>query len=131
MEAAGSSPATPTILRQAQDWSQVFKHTCTIKSFLCLVNLEMFFVYILNCEDKSYYVGYTDNLSRRLHQHRNKENTYTKKFTKIDLVYYEEYNKKQDAKDREIQLKGWTKEKKKVLIDGNINKLKKLSNTKS
>ncbi|MDA1337970.1 MAG: GIY-YIG nuclease family protein [bacterium] len=91
----------------------------------------MFFVYILNCENKLYYVGYTDNLSRRLDQHRNKENIYTKKFVRVDLVYSEEYNKKQDAKDREIQLKSWTKEKKKALIDGNINKLKKLSKAKS
>jgi putative endonuclease len=53
----------------------------------------MFFVYILNCENKLYYVGYTDNLSRRLRQHRNKENIYTKKFTKVDLVYSEELTK--------------------------------------
>lgn len=87
----------------------------------------MYFVYILFCDRKTYYVGYTDNLRRRLDQHKQKESTYTKKFTDITLVYFEQHEKSIVAKSREKQIKKWSIAKKKALIEGDIDNLKKLS----
>ncbi|MFH0912176.1 MAG: GIY-YIG nuclease family protein [Patescibacteria group bacterium] len=50
------------------------------------------FVYILLCDQKTFYVGSTDNLERRLYQHQAKQSFYTKKFSDIKLVYQEMLN---------------------------------------
>ena len=52
---------------------------------------------------------------------------YYKQFKKIELVYYEKFNKRYQAKKREAQLKKWGVAKKKALITGNLELLKKLS----
>jgi len=85
------------------------------------------FVYILFCDQKTFYVGITDNLERRLLQHKRKESFFTKKFSEIELVYRESYNTRKVAELREQQLKRWSVAKKKALIDGNKELLKKLS----
>jgi len=85
------------------------------------------FVYILFCDNRKYYVGMTDNIERRLAQHRAGQSFYTKQFEDINLVYFECHTKKGDAEKRELQLKGWSIAKKKALIGGNIKELKKLS----
>ena len=87
----------------------------------------MWILYILFCDQKTFYVGITDNLQRRLTQHKNKESFYTKKFSDLVLVYSEKFNKRSGAEKREKQLKGWTVAKKKALIDGNKELLIKLS----
>ena len=87
----------------------------------------MYFVYILFCDRKTYYVGYAGNLKRRLDQHKQKESIYTKKFSDITLVYFERYEKPKVAKSREKQIKKWSIAKKKALIEGDIDNLKKLS----
>ena len=77
------------------------------------------FVYILFCDQKKYYVGFTDNLKRRIKEHKEKESQFTRKFSDLSLVYYEEFNNRNVAVDREKQLKGWSKAKKEALIEGN------------
>lgn len=89
----------------------------------------MYTVYILECDKAFFYVGMTKNMSHRLTQHRRKENNYTRRFQKIDLVFTEEYEFRKDAEFRELQIKKWTKEKKKALITGDIKKLINLSNS--
>jgi len=49
----------------------------------------VWFVYILLCDNRKFYVGLTDNLDRRLEQHRKKQSFYTRQFSIIDLVYNE------------------------------------------
>ena len=57
----------------------------------------MFYVYVIrNNRDKITYIGYTNNLERRLREHKNK---------KPDLIYYEAYKNELDARDRERKLK--------------------------
>lgn len=87
-----------------------------------------YFLYILLCNQKTYYVGITDNLERRLNEHKNKKSFYTKQFSDIKMVYSEKFNNKIIAEKRELQIKGWSNAKKKALIQGNIKKLVKLSN---
>ena len=86
------------------------------------------YMYILKCNDNSYYVGSTDNLTLRIEEHNKGEGAvYTKDRLPIKLVYYEECFNVEDAFLREQQIKGWSRKKKEALIIGDINSLKKLS----
>ncbi|MBI2591159.1 MAG: GIY-YIG nuclease family protein [Candidatus Brennerbacteria bacterium] len=84
-------------------------------------------VYILFCDQKTFYIGITSNLNKRLKEHKSGYSSYTKKFSEIKLVYQEKYPKKSIAEKRENQLKGWSIAKKKALIAGNKDLLIKLS----
>jgi len=87
----------------------------------------VWFVYILLCDNRKFYVGLTDNLDRRLEQHRKKQSFYTRQFSIIDLVYNEKLKTRREAENREKQIKGWSSAKKKALILGNKPLLVKLS----
>ncbi len=80
----------------------------------------MWFVYMLLCDEKTFYIGISDDLKNRLFQHKNKLNISTKKFSDFDLVYAEKYQSKFEAAKREKQLKGWSHAKKQMLIDGKL-----------
>jgi predicted GIY-YIG superfamily endonuclease len=84
-------------------------------------------LYILLCDQKNFYIGITDNLERRLLQHKSKQSPYTKKFSEIKLVYKEEYSSIVLVKKRELQIKKWSIAKKKALIEKDVAQLKKLS----
>lgn len=75
------------------------------------------FLYILLCDDKSYYVGITNNLEKLIAEHIRKESRYTEEFNDIDFVYSEKFMSEQEAVKREKQIKGWTFEKKRSLIE--------------
>lgn len=85
-----------------------------------LYNYNMWYLYLLFCDKKTFYVGITDNLERRLKEHKNKESFFTKKFFNIEMVYCEEYKSKIEVAKREQQIKGWSRAKKQMLIDGNL-----------
>ena len=85
------------------------------------------FIYILLCDQKTYYIGITNNLSHRLQTHKRRENIGTAEFSEIELVYTEKYLTRKAVEKREKQLKGWTFAKKRALIDGNMILLKQLS----
>jgi putative endonuclease len=76
----------------------------------------MWYIYILLCDQKTFYVGITNNIFERLSEHKNKKSLYTKKFSDIKLVYQEEFRNKTEAARREKQLKGWSRKKKIALI---------------
>ena len=80
----------------------------------------MWYVYLLFCDQKTFYVGITDDMESRLAQHKNKESFFTKKFSDVQLVYCEKYKNKFEAASRERQLKGWSRAKKQMLIDGKL-----------
>ena len=66
----------------------------------------MFYVYVLKSKkDKRLYIGYTNDLRRRLGEHNRGENKSTKHRTPLSLVYYEAYRSKEDAEKREKKLK--------------------------
>lgn len=78
----------------------------------------MYSVYILtNDTDSVMYIGVTNNLTRRLLEHKNEQmEGFTKKYHLHKLVYFENYTEINDAITREKQLKGWTREKKNQLV---------------
>jgi len=86
------------------------------------------FVYILKCSDDSYYTGYTEYLEVRIQDHNSgRACKYTFSRRPVSLVYYENYDTKEEAKKRECQIKKWSRSKKEALISENTDKLKILS----
>lgn len=92
-----------------------------------LAGYKMWYIYILLCDQETFYIGITMDVDKRLKEHRSKTSFFTKKFSDLKLVYKEKYLTKAEARSRERQLKGWTKAKKKALIKGDIDLLKQLS----
>jgi len=85
-------------------------------------------MYILKCSDDSYYTGSTNNLELRLLQHQNGEGAnHTKKRLPVKLVYFEEFQRVDEAFYREKQVQGWSRKKKEALIAGQYRKLPELS----
>ena len=65
-----------------------------------------YYAYILQSEtDGSYYIGHTDSLDRRLEQHNAGKSKYTARKTPWKLVYFEEFNSRKEANQRERFLK--------------------------
>ena len=89
-------------------------------------------MYILLCSNNNYYVGSTNNIEKRLEQHQNGEGAnYTKKNLPVQLVYYEEFNRIDEAFYREKQVQGWSRKKKEALIAGEHHKLNSLAECKN
>ena len=68
-----------------------------------------YFVYIIECSDKSYYVGVTNDLELRIEQHNEGKNpkAYTYKRRPVEWRYYERFKDINQAIDWEKKLKGW------------------------
>ena len=86
------------------------------------------YMYILLCSNGQYYIGSTNDLGKRLAQHQNGEGAnFTKKHLPVKLVYYEEFERIDEAFYREKQVQGWNRKKKEALIKGEYDKLPDLS----
>lgn len=87
----------------------------------------MWHIYILECKDGRLYTGITDNIERRLEEHKTgKGGKFTHAFKVDKLLYSEPCGSKNEALKREAQIKGWTKRKKLVLIKGDVELSKTL-----
>ena len=77
-----------------------------------------YYCYITSNKNRTVlYIGYTDNLKRRLVEHSKGTGAmFTKKYKATDLIYFETFASKKEAKERESQLKNWHKEWKWNLI---------------
>lgn len=81
------------------------------------------YVYIIECEDKSYYTGLTSQPDLRWTQHLTRLGSkYTEKHRPKKVAYLEEYENLDQARRREKQIKGWTRVKKEKLIKGEWSK---------
>ncbi|MBQ3716699.1 MAG: GIY-YIG nuclease family protein [Fibrobacter sp.] len=86
------------------------------------------YMYILKCSDGSYYTGSTRDLEKRVMEHNmGMGANYTRKHLPVELVYFEEFQRVDDAYAREKQVQGWTRSKKEALIKGQFGKLTDLS----
>lgn len=73
----------------------------------------MWFVYVLLCEDGSFYTGATNNLEERLVEHKlGKGGRYTRSHKIIKIIYSQEFSTKSKALKRESEIKSWSREKK-------------------
>jgi len=81
----------------------------------------MYFVYILECSDRSLYAGSTNNIEKRLHQHNNLKSGahYTKIRRPVTLKYFESFLTFNEARKRECEIKKLKREQKIELINNN------------
>jgi putative endonuclease len=90
--------------------------------------MKSYYVYIMTNKSKTLYTGVTNNLERRVYEHKHKLVAgFTSKYNITKLVYYEETNDVQAALTREKQIKGWLRSKKIALIESENLEWKDLS----
>lgn len=90
------------------------------------------YMYILECSNNQYYTGSTIDLERRIAQHNAGEGAnFTQKHLPVKLVYFEEFERIDQAFYREKQVQGWSRKKKEALINGEQNKLHDLAECKN
>ena len=76
----------------------------------------MHYTYMLQCKDGTYYIGYTNDLKKRVKAHNEgKGAKYTKGRGPVELVYYEEYEEKSQAMRREWEMKRLSRSQKEEL----------------
>ena len=79
----------------------------------------MFFVYILRTSENTLYIGQTNNLKKRIQEHKQKtikSAKYLRMFPSFELVYTETYQTRKEAMRREIELKHCSRKEKEALI---------------
>jgi len=85
-------------------------------------------MYILECNDGTYYVGSTTSLNSRIYQHQQGLGAvYTSRRLPVELVYCEEYPTISKAFAREKQVQGWCRKKRETLIQREYHRLPELS----
>ena len=96
------------------------------------LSMRIYYVYILECSDKTLYVGVTNNLKRRLSEHRSirSPKAYTASRLPVVLRFYAEFSDIRVAIAKEKQIKRWSRAKKQALIDGRIDDLVNLARKK-
>ena len=78
--------------------------------------MKYYYVYILKSQrDGTYYIGYTEDLNRRMEEHNSEGNSYTNRKAPWDLVYFEGYTTKRSALAREKKLKTSSWHKKQLI----------------
>jgi putative endonuclease len=87
-----------------------------------------YYVYIMTNKSRTLYTGVTNDLMRRVYEHKNKlVKGFTSKYNIQFLVYYESSSSIYSAIEREKQIKGWLRKKKIALIDSMNPEWKDLS----
>ena len=77
----------------------------------------MNYCYILQCSDNTYYTGWTNDLDNRIKTHNDgKGSKYTRCRRPVKLVYFEEYETKNEAMKREVAIKRLSRAKKEEMI---------------
>ncbi len=80
--------------------------------------MKQYYVYILANVSRTLYTGVTNNLERRVYEHKEKTAPgFTSSYNINRLVYYEDFADIRDAIAREKQIKGWLRAKKIALIE--------------
>ena len=90
---------------------------------------RIYYVYIMtNWNNKVMYVGVTNNIERRVFEHKHKlVDGFTKRYNIVKLVYYEQTTNVKSAIEREKQLKGWIRKRKNELVNSTNPSWKDLS----
>ena len=83
----------------------------------------MNYTYILKCKDNTLYTGWTNNLEKRLEAHNaGRCAKYTKARLPVELVYYEQFETKEEAMRREYAIKQMTRVQKENMIKSAYDK---------
>ena len=81
--------------------------------------MKQYWVYIMSNKSRRLYTGFTSDLAARVIEHRLKlyPDGFTAQYCFDTLVWYEEYSEVTRARMREVEIKGWRREKKVALIE--------------
>ena len=90
-------------------------------------NVRTYYVYVMTNRRGTLYTGMTNDLPRRLEEHRDGFSTFTSRYRLTKLIYFEMTEEVQTAIAREKQIKGWTRAKKLALMRSRNAALKDLS----
>ena len=91
-------------------------------------NIMNGYMYILLCSNGKYYTGSTIDLDKRMQEHQNGDGSnFTKKHLPVKLLYYELFERIDEAFLREKQVQNWSRLKKEALINKENSKLHDLS----
>lgn len=91
--------------------------------------MKIFYVYIVQCRDDSFYIGVTSNLTTRLIEHNSgvHPSAYTYNRRPVILKWFAQFTDAEIAFQTEKQLKGWSRRKKLALIEEDWEKVVKYS----
>ncbi|AXG69993.1 GIY-YIG nuclease superfamily protein [Kordia sp. SMS9] len=91
--------------------------------------MKTYYVYILKCKDDLLYVGMTNNLERRVNEHKSGFNRscFTYQRRPVELIFHQDYNDAEQAIYFEKKIKKWSQKKKLALSEGNFDMLQILS----
>jgi predicted GIY-YIG superfamily endonuclease len=91
----------------------------------------MWYVYILECQNKAFYTGVTNNIERRFKDHRAGDGGHYTSYNRPKRILYTEgFKDKSEAETREQQIKCWSKSKKLALIKDDRAELINLSKSR-
>jgi putative endonuclease len=77
----------------------------------------MYFVYLLQCVDRSIYTGITPDVEKRFREHENGTGAkYTRSHKPVKILYIESFATRSEAASREYEIKSWPRKKKLRLI---------------
>ena len=87
--------------------------------------MKKYYVYIVKCNDGTYYTGVTNDLDRRIGEHTegNDSKNYTFKRRPISLQWFAEFSDIKQAIEKEKQIKRWSKKKKEAIINEDYESL--------
>ena len=92
----------------------------------------MFWAYMLHCQGGAFYVGHTDEIERRLAQHQSGAIPgFTAERLPVTLVWSQAFKTRQEAKEAERRLKGWSRAKKMALIRSDWAQVSRLAKGKN
>ena len=91
--------------------------------------MKHYYVYLMASFQQTLYVGVTNNLERRVYEHKAKihSHSFTARYNIDRLVYCESFNDVRDALAREKQIKSWRRSKKIALIEAENPRWKDIS----
>ncbi len=122
-----SHPALLTIGRIGSNHPE----QAAVKSVARRWGKRMWYVYIVECCNGTFYTGITDNIEKRIKKHNSGKGAYyTKVRAPVKLIYQEALTSKSEAFTREQQIKRWSKAKKLALINFDKSKLIELSRSR-
>jgi len=91
-----------------------------------------FWAYMLHCNAGRFYVGHTDDLGRRLEEHKSGSlRGFTSAYLPVTLVWSQEFPTRCEALAAERQIKGWTRAKKLALIRDDWKEISRLAKSKA
>lgn len=82
----------------------------------------MYFLYLLQCSDQTFYTGITTNLDRRIKEHNTSKlgAKYTQARRPVKLIYFQEFNNRSEASIEEARIKKLSRPEKLNLIKTNL-----------